>query len=364
MYSRSGERAPRYVTMTRKNKKQLTKNGPTPIKNPGRGVRTPKALAPNYITQNVSVGLHGAYGDSAKTPTVANAFNAFSRDHTPLPRAIGDYSVVRTTALINTAHTTILFGPMLEMSTATVDGPKWRAILAMSGVAGGTAISGASNAYNWAAPPLNKAAWNECTLVPSALSVQVMNPEALQTTTGICYIGRCKSIPVLGGSSVTWDALAGELINYGSPTLTSAGKLAMSGVQVDAVPMDMSTLSAFKQRVTHSDGAITWGDQVEQFAGFAPIFVHNPNGVALQYLVSCEWRVRFDPSEPAYATHRHHAPASLGFWDRALAYATDIGSGVLDITAARAKTEAVAYARQALMSNFRGGGNRQRAIEL
>ena len=37
--------------------------------------------------------------------------------------------------------------------------------------------------------------WAACAAVPAAFSVQVMNPGAVQTASGIIYQGRCRAIP-------------------------------------------------------------------------------------------------------------------------------------------------------------------------
>ena len=44
---------------------------------------------------------------------------------------------------------------------------------------------------------------------------------------------------------------------------------------------------------------MTLGDALP---GFAPIVVCNPEGIELYLLVCCEWRVRFDPTNPTQAT--------------------------------------------------------------
>jgi hypothetical protein len=65
--------------------------------------------------------------------------------------------------------------------------------------------------------------------------------------------------------------------------------------------------------------------------GFSPIFVYNPNGVQLQYLVTMEYRCRFDIGHPASSTHTHHSPSSPATWAGHMRKMYDMGHGVLDI---------------------------------
>jgi len=158
-----------------------------------------------------------------------------------------------------------------------------------------------------------------------------MNPEALQTTSGMVYIGRARQMLNPGGSTRTWEELAQDLVSYSSPELCAAGKLALRGVQVDAVPYDMNALSDFRMLDDKSNGQFTWGADEDHFDGFAPIFVYNPNAVNLQIMICCEWRVRFDPSNPAYASHTYHKPSTLGYWDRVQRVGSALGNGVMDM---------------------------------
>jgi len=179
-------------------------------------------------------------------------------------------------------------------------------------------------------------------MVPAAITVQVMNGDALQTTNGIAYIGRSKTVLDLMGDARTWETVMKQLVSYSAPRLCSAGKLALRGVQVNAVPNNLSVLSDFVPRRIKDQGPYVWSEQPSQpvpsaglaeqdFEGFAPIFVYNPDNIALKYLVTIEWRVRFDPFNPAYAGHSQHMPASEAAWAQAVRMEENKGSGVTDI---------------------------------
>jgi hypothetical protein len=166
-----------------------------------------------------------------------------------------------------------------------------------------------------------------------------MNPEALQTTAGIVYVGRSSAQYDLQNSIRTWDEFGMEFIQFVVPCLCSVGKLALRGVQVSSYPLDMSELSDFRGLAAYSHysagtgGRYTWNGALSEMrpAGFAPVVVYNPNQVALQYLVTIEWRVRFDPSNPAAGSHTYHGTAPDSLWDEVTSTAAAMGHGVEDI---------------------------------
>jgi len=279
------------------------------------------------ITQNVAVSVNTPFGDNPKPATLAAGLDAFNPCSVPLPRAIGDYTTIRTTQVIKSAKKLNLFGSVADSRTSE---PKWSSICSQSG--GGTdIIDGTFTTQLEAFDSMGPASWDYARMVPAAFSVQIMNPNALQTTSGIVYAGRARQMISLANKTTTWDALANELVSFSNPRLMSAGKLALKGVQIDAVPFDMNSLSDFKTRFGSSAGPYTNNDAAIRFDGFAPIYVYNPEAIELQYLVCCEWRVRFDPSNPAYAANTYHQPSSLGYWDALQRAASYAGNGVYDI---------------------------------
>ena len=109
--------------------------------------------------------------------------------------------------------------------------------------------------------------------------------------------------------------------------------MALRGVEVNAVPNNLSVLSDFVPRRIAGVGNQTWTEATyaADFEGFGPIFVYNPDQINLKYLVTIEWRMRFDPLNPAYAGHVVHAPASESTWSTVIADAEAAGNGVKDI---------------------------------
>jgi len=306
-----------------KNKKKKNKQGGKRKKAVSQGVAGFRA-----ITQNVAVSVSTPFGDNPRQATIESGLDAFSSTSVPLPRAIGDYTVIRTTQIVTSRDAVMLFGPIYDGRTAH---KLWSTSFCQSSVASATAINAANNTRLTSFETMNNADWSYSRMVPAAFSVQVMNPNALQTTEGIVYAGRARQMIGLADKTITWDALAQELVSYSNPRLMSAGKLALTGVQVDAVPFDMNAMSDFQLRYASVPGTYTNSDLSFKFDAMAPLYVYNPNGISLQFLVCCEWRVRFDPSNPAYAANTYHQPSSLGYWDKLQRFASYVGNGVQDI---------------------------------
>jgi hypothetical protein len=192
-----------------------------------------------------------------------------------------------------------------------------------------------------------------------------MNPQSLQTTSGMIYVGRLNSKPKMAGQSKTWKVLANEFVSYNNPRLCAAGKLALRGVKVDGIPYNMSELSNFEPLSRPNDDPFTWNDSIitgnmntAECWGFAPIVVYNPDQIPLQFLVTVEWRVRFDPSNPAQAAHVQHSVASDSLWSKAIEAMASMGHGAQDIAAVVQRTGAFAenlVNRAGAIAQYRAG---------
>lgn len=255
------------------------------------------------------------------------SFNAFHPSHMALPRAIGPYAVIRTTQIVSSSLPYFVFGPhQFEQSSDA-----WSNVCCTAFSSVTAALNGTNNAVRFVFEQIAEGAWAACTAVPAAFSIQVMNPGAVQTTSGIIYQGRFRTMPnYIDKTELVGDA-ANDWLSYNAPRLTSAAKLAFRGTHVDAVPFNMSKLSDFNPFFTVPAGPHTLSSGAERPVGFAPIGVYNPNELQLQFLVCCEWRVRFDPSNPAQAAHRLHPPASDWTWGKALKMLENGAHGVKDI---------------------------------
>lgn len=255
-------------------------------------------------------------------------WDAFDYTHTPLPRATGPYAVVRTTNLITSNAKYIQIGAFKRLSADA-----WSNIVMIEDVNKTASVNASDNTKTRSVPfPGNTMTGSGLTLVPAAISVQVMNPNPLQSTQGILAGCVCHTQLDLNDRVETWDDIATEVISYFRPRLMSAGKLALRGVQVNSYPLNMSALADFRPCVpTADDSTITLNGSAVAPEGLAPIVLINSNGVTLDLLIAVEWRVRFDLGNPAVATHRHHGVTSDWNWNKMLEHAIALGNGVMDI---------------------------------
>lgn len=283
--------------------------------------------------------------------------------HLALPRAIGPYSVTRSTDMIPSNSGLMVFGTFMQKSTGY-----WTNISAIGSVSGGDPINNTVNTRVFATPGIDrKTLGYGSQLVPSAITVQIMNPEALNTTTGTVYAGVMNQVPQLGNDALSWADFARNFVSYNKPRLVAAGKLCLSGVKASGIPMNMSALSHFTPIQGYENGNFTWnmvpptGTLVNEldadFCGFAPIVVYNPNELKLQYLVTTEYRLRFDISNPASSTHSHHRPGSVDTWSGVVKTMCSLGDGVRDIADVVASTgRAAGAASEALVTVGMLGG--------
>jgi hypothetical protein len=145
-------------------------------------------------------------------------------------------------------------------------------------------------------------------------------------------------------SHLTWGEIEQEFISYFRPRLMSAGKLSLRGVQLDSHPLSMNDCSEFlPMRISTDQGTSTspvpWNNSnTPRFRGWAPMAVYNPSQAPLSLLVSIEWRVRFDISNPAVSSHSHHGVSSDHAWEQGLRKAHAALPGVLDIVEKVANT--------------------------
>lgn len=282
---------------------------------------------------------------------VRHGFNALSPVHMPLPENVGPYTVTRFTQIITSTGPLTFFGflkgrlDQLRGASDIYTTPEgWTGIIAV----GTDDLNTTPSARTFFSPCTSLGnLGSQAQICPAAMTVQIMNPNALQTTNGIVYSGRLGTQFRGRGEQDTWQALANEFVSFHKPRQTAAAQLAMQGVQIDAAPINTNELRDFTRLVdplaTIPGGTpIPWADTSQtsgttQYApdlamkGFQPIVVYNPNGINLQYLVTIEMRVRFDMGHPASSTHKIHHPAPNA-WNTAISMMHAAGNGVKDIS--------------------------------
>jgi hypothetical protein len=319
----------------------------------GIGPRTNRrqAVALQANTQGVGCVPRRPFGAARliRNPSLS-CWSALSPDHLPLPRAVGPYLPVRATRVLRSDRAVNIFGAFRREGGQAGIGGDWNNVIALTSVDETQPINAAANAYLYTMPLAGFGAGTSAlTLVPAAITLQVMNREALNSTTGIIYAGVMSTQADIRGRTETWSTYAARFIEFMAPRLMSAGKLCLKGVQVNSYPLSMSQLSEFTTLVNSTDAAVTYDSALPHLEGFAPIMVYNPDKVELEYLLTVEYRVRFDLANPASAAHRHFTVASDSTWDKLMRQAVALGHGVRDIADVVASTgQAIQGVRAAL----------------
>jgi hypothetical protein len=228
----------------------------------------------------------------------------------------------------------------LQISGGQAEEKVWSNVCGVGGVDNAVPVIGAGNVNFYQFETMRSVSWNGARMTPAAFTIQVMNPASVSNATGIARIGRVRLVPDFQADNRNWGVIADELTAYNFPRLCSGGKLALRGVKVDAVPYDMSDLADFTTRLlpasTSNPFNATWDfNEHLSFHGFAPIMVimdqNMKNAGGLDLLVTCEWRVRFDPSNPAQGSHTYHPVSSDTLWGRCQRAMESAGHGCVDI---------------------------------
>lgn len=274
-----------------------------------------------------------------KGPRASNmsSWNAFSPSHLSLPRAVGEYTITRGTTNILSTDKLIIVGTWQYSSdgAATTEGlgygRNWSDVVAL----GCEDLAKKPSEVAWKPykmPMLESGLGQHAQITPSACSVQIMNGNALQTTSGMLYIGKLKVQPTYAGDTIdTAQNIADNFVSYMAPRLCAAAKLALRGIHVDSHPLNMNRLADFTQVYRGFPSTLgVWTNGLSP-AGFAPIVIYNPSGVELNVLVCHEYRTRFELFNPASASHQYHPPSTDNQWANMVKKATEMGSGALDI---------------------------------
>lgn len=291
--------------------------------------------APGVLAQGVGAVPRKPYGssDCSRRMTLA-CWDAKSQVHLGLPRPVGPYTTVRVTRRFTSPSAALLFGTF-KYDTAhpgSVQSGKWSNMVCTEAVNPADPINASANSVKVSSPlTFLSAGTSGATCVPSAFTVQILNPEALQTTTGIVYAGVMNTQAMIGGRTESWTDYFNRFVNFQSPRLLSAAKLALKGVQISSYPLDMTEISDFTQLQQETDGPHAMNNDAPEPRGWTPIMVMNPDAVRLEYLVTTEWRVRFDLQNPASAGHQYHPMQTDSTWNEMTKRAVALGNGVRDI---------------------------------
>lgn len=284
-------------------------------------------------TGKAVVKAFGARTSSSPQGLPVRCWDAFHTSHAALPRAVGPYTVVRTTGLITTSSRFNIVCTTQEVNTAA-GRAFWTNRVLMSEEGPGAIGSTQSTGFVSIGSPLGRSGLDSTgTVCPAAISVQVMGNQSLQTAAGTLAAAVIPARMDLQDDTRTWGAIETDFVSYFRPRLLSAGKLVLRGVQMDSFPLSMSAVSEFLPFSDRGNvGPVNW-DAAARTApvGWAPMVIYNPNNDVLNLLVTIEWRVRFDVGHPAVASHTHHGVSTDSAWNRHIKRAADALPGVVDI---------------------------------
>lgn len=316
--------------------------------------KTSRVNATTVLAQGVGSVPSRPYGSIRARPSLA-CWDAKLPHHLALPRAVGPYTTVRTTRRFQSDSACMIFGAFKRPETVASNASEWCNTCAVGSISESLPINNSTpNARLWSSPlAFMGAGTSAATCVPSAVTVQILNPQPLQTTTGIIYAGVMSTQALVGGRNSSWTGWFDSFINFMSPRLLSAAKLSLRGVQMSTYPLNMTPLSEFTELMDRADGDVIYAENVEETTGWAPMLVSNPQKVELEYLVTTEWRVRFDLFNPASAGHSHHPIHHDGDWDRLMKQANSLGHGVQDIAEVVANTGQAAETVMRFASMFK-----------
>jgi hypothetical protein len=305
-----------------------------PKRNTGVRVSIRKRRPAARASRTIRTGRNGSRpGNGQKLQhVVKHGLNAFSKVHLPLPVSAGPYLTVTTRRNIVTTDFLQLYAPQKLASGAHV-ADDWSNYVGLSMPTSTDTINGSSWKFKTApSPGVDIGGFFEC--VPSAFSVQVISPASLTSAAGIVHIGRTKgtlSNPDSADARTGQD-LADSLLSYSEPRTLPVAKLSLGAVQTNAVPSNMSELQDFEVISSGADSSVkvVWG-QGNNFAGFNPIYIINPNAAELNVTIAVEWRVRVSPFNPMHAAGTLHPPTPPGLWHSILDAAHNAGHGVEEV---------------------------------
>lgn len=292
-----------------------------------------------------------------KKPQWKNVLNALHPSVPGLPRAVGPYTVASTT----TSFKVPAGGPKFFIFCPFVGDPvadgrpmlSRKQFLPVCGLGINdltNPINGTGNAYliGNVLPGMGSRSTGfsaDFSVAPAAMTVQVMNAKAVNSAAGVFYMTRSKQQLDMGGGNRTGLELQQQVLSFFTPRILTGGKLALRGVATSAFPLDMSEYSDFMGMFPDVPGetadgdfnypAAKWREYVQPWA-LSPIVFSNAGMDStddITFFITIQWRVRYDPLNPASATHKHQDTWSDAAWNNAGAAFSREAHGVYDIAA-------------------------------
>lgn len=314
-----------------------------------------RSNADQILAQGTACTVRKPFGGrNTKMPGLA-CWDAKSPIHLALPRAVADYTIIRLTKRINSSAVFNLFGTFMASPGAQYN-LDWSNICHASEIDATLPINDTGGFGNYRINGYNHEAFGtSMSWTPSAFTVQVMNGNPVGTTSGLVYAAVLSTQLDLLENVRTWTDIGNDFVEFQNPRVLSAGKLSLRGVQGSARPFNMSQVSDFTPVRGIDDNIIVANQYAPRPVGWSPIVIYNPAGVLnLEYLVTTEYRVRFNIANPACASHSHHPINDDRQWDNLMRRATAMGNGIIDIADVVAST-GQAMARAYVSAAAKGG---------
>lgn len=340
-----GTGARRTLAKVRRDLKMKTKHRPAATRRNATIVLAQGAAAVprrNFGTSTVSNGRK-----NMSVASMVKCLDARVPKTLGLPRAVGPYTVIRTSTLHQSRSNFVMFCPFTSETAAQNAWLNWCGVESIDST---DPVNAPTNTRPILMPLQSLGSAAE--VVPAAMTVQVMNPNSLQTADGVFAMTRVNQQMTVGGATYSYDELIQRVVSFYTPRLLTGGKLALRGVKCNSYPLNMNEYADFQSLVTTSTAPFTWDtgetaedDSRRQPSALAPIvFVQNNTSPAtLEFLVTIEWRVRFDPGNPATASHVHHDTLSDEAWNAVVKTMSAVGHGVEELTEDIAEMGALAY---------------------
>lgn len=323
------------VALRRVRKDSKLKNGRN-----GRSNGFARRNATNVLAQSALAAPKRNFGTNKmggrkSLPKLMKCLDARIPQTLGLPRAVGPYTVIRTTKLHRSNEKFVMFCPFRynDSASSTIANNSWYDWCGIESVTSSSDVTAANNTRTINMPMLGLG--DACEVVPASMTVQVMNPSSLQNANGVFAMTRVNQQLMLGTSpaGLTYDEIAARIVSFYSPRLLTGGKLALRGVKSSAYPLDMSEYSNFAPVLQYS-GELTWTGAACPSA-LSPIVVINEtaaDSTELEYMITIEWRVRFDPGNPATASHTHHDILQDDLWNEVVRAASTATHAVEELS--------------------------------
>jgi len=298
------------------------------VKKDLKSSKSSRRNATRALAQSAAAAPRRNFGTSGITQSVNKCIRALDARlprTVGLPRAVGPYSVIRTTRLWSSSADVIMFAPFSDVNGIY----NWCGLESIDGTLPINSNSPENNRP--ITIPLAELA-SAAEVAPASLTVQVMNPSSLQTAEGVFAMGRVNQPFNYGGTNVTWNEVKARFISFFSPRLLTGGKLALRGVKCSSYPLDMTEYADFRPVIDYSVAQLRWLSDTRCTA-LAPIMFVQSNSPTqtMEFLITVEWRVRFDPGNPAVASHCHHDITSDAVCNGVTRSMSSMGHGVEEL---------------------------------